>query len=330
MRAILCTRWGGPDGLVFGERPAPTLKAGSMRVDVHAAGVNFADLLMIAGQYQENPPLPFSPGFEVAGLVRELAPDVTGWRVGDRVMGMLAHGGYAEAAVLSAEQAFPIPPSMDLAAAAGFPVAYGTAYGALAWRARLRPREFLLVFGAAGGVGLAATAVGRALGAEVIAVAAGAERLTVAKNHGATHLVDHRTEDVARRVRDISEGRGADVVLDPVGGEAFEAGLRCIASEGRLVVVGFASGKVGQLSAGVALGKNIDLIGCYWGAYRGEGARVRKAYEELARWVETGRLRPHVAARFPLSEAAHALDLLAGRSLAGKIVLTTGRAPVRP
>jgi NADPH2:quinone reductase len=280
---------------------------------------------MIAGKYQENPPLPFTPGFEVAGVVLEVAPDVTAWRPGDRVMGMLTHGGYAEEVILPLDQTFAIPPSLDFATAAGFPVAYGTAFSALAWRARLRPGDFLLVFGAAGGVGLAATAVGRALGAEVIAVASGADRLAVAASHGATHLIDHRTEDVAARVHDITRGRGVDVVLDPVGGDAFETALRCLTSEGRLVVVGFASGRVGQLSAGVALGKNIDMIGCYWGAYRGPDApRVRRAYDELSRWVEMGRLQPRTAMTLPLRDAEQALTLLKGRSVAGKIVLTTG------
>ncbi|MGE4044792.1 MAG: NADPH:quinone oxidoreductase family protein [Acetobacteraceae bacterium] len=322
MRAMICTGWGEPDRLSLAEVPSPPLRAGSLRVAVAAAAVNFADLLMIAGRYQENPPLPFSPGFEVAGIVREVAPDVAGWRAGDRVMGMLPHGGYASEAIVPADQAFRVPPSLDPVAAAGVPVAFGTAYGALVWRARLRPGETLLVFGAAGGVGLAATALGRLLGARVIAVASGAERLAVAAEHGAEHLIDHRGEDVAARVRDITAGRGADVILDPVGGGAFDSGLRCIASEGRLVVVGFASGEVGQISAGVALGRNIDLIGCYWGAYRGaDPARVRGAYEEIARWIEAGRLRPHVGARFPLAEAASALAALRQRRVAGKIVL---------
>ncbi len=325
MRAILCTHWAESGNLCYAERPSPVLTPGGIRVGVHAAGVNFADALMIAGKYQENPPLPFTPGFEVAGVVLEVAPDVTSWRPGDRVMGMLTHGGYAEEVILPLDQTFAIPPSLDFATAAGFPVAYGTAFSALAWRARVRPGDFLLVFGAAGGVGLAATAVGRALGAEVIAVASGADRLAVAASHGAAHLIDHRTEDVAARVRDITRGRGVDVVLDPVGGDAFETALRCLTSEGRLVVVGFASGRVGQLSAGVALGKNIDLIGCYWGAYRGpDASRVRRAYDELSRWVEMGRLQPRTAMTLPLRDAEQALALLKGRSVAGKIVLTTG------
>lgn len=322
MRAVLCTRWGGPERLEVADVVAPPLRAGEIRVNVVAAGVNFADLLMIAGKYQENPPLPFSPGFEVAGTVEEVASDVTTWRRGDRVMGMLPFGGYAEAAVLPAERAIAMPPSLEFATAAGFPVAYGTAYGALAWRARLRPGERVLVFGAAGGVGLASVAIARVLGAEVIAVASGRDRLAVAAAHGAAHMIDHRCEDVAARVRDVTGRHGVDVVVDPVGGEAFETALRCLASEGRLVVIGFASGQVGTLSAGVALGKNIDLIGCYWGAYRsGDAARLRRAYEELGRWVEAGKLKPHVGARVPLAEAPKALGLMSGRTLAGKIVL---------
>lgn len=321
MHAVLCRRWGGPEALEVAEVTPPALRSGEIRVRVAAAGVNFADLLMIAGKYQENPPLPFSPGFEVAGTVDEVAPDVTTWRRGDRVMGMLPFGGYAEQAVLPAERAIVLPPSLDFAAAAGFPVAYGTAYGAFAWRARLRPGERVLVFGAAGGVGLASVAVARVLGAEVIAVATGRERLAEAAAHGAAHLIDYRSEDVAARVREITGGRGVDVVLDPVGGGAFETALRCLASEGRLVVIGFASGQVGTLSAGVALGKNIDLIGCYWGAYRDDADRIRRAYDELGRWVEAGKLKPHVAARVPLAEAARALALMAGRTLAGKIIL---------
>ncbi len=323
MRAVQCTRWGGPETLTFAEVPPAALRPGEVRVAVAAAGVNFADLLMIAGKYQENPPLPFSPGFEIAGAVEEVAPGVTAWRRGDRVMGMLPFGGYAEQVVLPAERVIALPPSLDFAAAGGFPVAYGTAYGAFAWRARLRPGERVLVFGAAGGVGLASVAVARVLGGEVIAVASGRERLAVAEAHGAAHLIDSGSEDVAARVRALTGGRGVDVVLDPVGGPAFETALRCLASEGRLVVIGFASGQVGTLSAGVALGKNIDLIGCYWGAYRdgADAARVRRAYAELGRWVEAGKIAPHVAARVPLAEAPRALALMSGRTLAGKIVL---------
>lgn len=323
MRAILCPRWGGPEVLALAERDAPALRPGTLRVAVRAAGVNFADALMVAGRYHENPALPFIPGFEVAGVVEAVAPDVAGWRPGDQVMGLLTEGGYAPLAVIPADQALPVPAGLGLAEAAGFAVTYGTAYGALVWRARLRPGETLLVFGAAGGVGLAAVAVGRALGAEVIAVAGGPDRLAAAAAHGAGVTIDHRHEDVAARVAAATGGRGADVVIDPVGGAAFETALRAIGWGGRLVVVGFASGTPGQVSAGVALGRNIDVIGCYWGSYRThEPARVRHAYDELGRWVASGRL--HVAApqAMPLAEAPAALCRLLAREVTGKLVLT--------
>lgn len=325
MRAIRCEAWGGPEVLRLADVPDPIATAGTVLVQTRAAGVNFADLLMIAGKYQENPRLPFTPGFEVAGVVRAVGVGVEGWRAGDRVMGMVPHGAWADCVPVPADQCFAMPPALDFAAAAGFPVAWGTAYGALVWRARLRPRETLLVFGAAGGVGLAAVAIGQALGATVIAVTAGADRLAAAARQGATHLVDRNLEDVADRVMALTGGQGADVVVDPVGGPAFESGLRCIASEGRLVVVGFASGQVGSLSAGVALGRNIDLIGCYWGAYRGKDApRVRRAYEELGRWVEAGRVTVPAPACLPLAQAAEALDRLRRRTAPGKVVLTMG------
>lgn len=322
MRAVVCPRWGGPEVLAVRDMPRPAAPAGgAVRVAVAAAGVNFADLLMVAGKYQENPPLPFVPGFEVAGVVEE-ASDGAPFRPGEAVMGMVPFGGFAEEVVLSADQCFAPPPQMDLAAAAGFPVAYGTAAAALVWRARVRPGEVLLVFGAAGGVGLAAVGVGRALGAEVIAVAAGAERLAVAARQGAHHGIDRLGEDVEAGVRALTGGRGADVVVDPVGGEAFETAVRAIAPGGRLVVLGFASGAVGQLSAGVALGKNMDLVGCYFGAYRdGRPDLVRALYGELGRWCAAGRLAPEAPATLPLADAPEALARLSSRATTGKIVL---------
>lgn len=322
MRAVVCPTWGGPEVLELRDMPSPAACEGHIRVAVEAAGVNFADILMVAGKYQENPPLPFTPGFEVAGTVAEPAGP---FAAGERVMGMLPFGGYAEEVLLAPQQTFRVPPALDGVAAAGFPVVYGTAYSALVWRARLRPGERLVVFGAAGGLGLAATAIGAALGAEVIAVAAGPERLATAAAHGATHLVDRTCEDVAERVRELTGGAGADVIVDPVGGPAFDAAVRAIASGGRLVVLGFASGAVGSLSAGVALGKNMDLLGCYWGAYRnGDPSLVQHVYDELGQWVEAGRLVPMPTTAMPLAQASAALSNLGARNVTGKLVLTTG------
>ncbi len=253
MRAVLCKAFGNADGLVVEEIAAPPLRPGTARVAVHAAGVNFGDTLMVAGSYQEKPPFPFTPGFEIGGEVLEVAPGIIGLAPGDRVMGTLPHGGYADEAVVAAEDLTPIPATMDYAVAAGFPVVYGTSYGALDWRARLRPGETLLVHGAAGGVGITAVEIGKAMGATIIATAGGAAKLAIAKSHGADELIDYSREDIRERVRALTEGRGVDVVYDPVGGDAFDASLRAIAWEGRIVVIGFAGGRVPQIPAGARL-----------------------------------------------------------------------------
>jgi NADPH2:quinone reductase len=327
MRAVLCKAFGEPEDLVVETVAAPSLGAGDARVAVHAAGVNFGDTLMIAGKYQEKPPFPFTPGFEIAGEVIEVAPGVTHVKPGDRVMGTADKGGYADEAVLPAANLTRIPDSMDFATAAGFPVAYGTSHGALDWRAHLRSGETLLVHGAAGGVGLTAVEIGKAMGAEVIATASSAEKLAIAKAHGADHLIDYSTEDVRERVRALTQGRGANVVYDPVGGDAFDASLRCIAWEGRIIVIGFAGGRVPQIPANLVLVKNCDIIGFYWGSYRKhDPAAVRASYEKLFGWFSEGKLKPLVSERFDLAEVAQAIQALRGRRSTGKVVLTTGRS----
>ena len=326
MRAVLCKAFGEPDGLVVETVAAPELRPSSARVAVHAAGVNFGDTLMVAGTYQEKPPFPFIPGFEIGGEVIEVAPDVTGLKPGDRVMGTLSHGGYADEAVVAAADLTPIPAAMDYAVAAAFPVAYGTSHGALDWRARLRPGETLLVHGAAGGVGITAVEIGKAMGATIIATAGGPEKLAIAKRHGADHLIDYAREDIRERVRALTEGRGVDVVYDPVGGDAFDASLRTIAWEGRIVVIGFAGGRVPQIPANLVLVKNCDIIGFYWGSYRKhKPAEVRASYQQLFHWFGEGKLRPHISERFDLADVAAAFRALRGRRSTGKIVLTTGR-----
>jgi len=325
MRAVLCKAFGPASDLVVEEAPASPMRPGGVRVAVAAAGINFGDSLMVEGKYQEKPPFPFSPGFEIAGRVTEVAPDVRGIAVGDRVMGTMPWGGYASEAVASAGDVTRIPDSMPFEIAAGFPVAYGTSHGGLEWRARLRPGETLLVHGAAGGVGLTAVEIGKAMGATVIATAGGPEKLEIARRHGADHLIDYRSEDIRARVRELTDGRGVDVVYDPVGGEVFDASLRSIAWEGRILVIGFAGGKVPQVPANILLVKNCDVIGFYWGSYRAKKPeQVRRSYERLFRWFEEGKLRPHVSERFDLADAAKALDALRSRRSTGKVVLTTG------
>jgi NADPH2:quinone reductase len=325
MRAVLCKEWGEPSSLVVEEAPSPPMREGAVRVAVAAAGINFGDSLMVAGKYQEKPPFPFSPGFEIAGTVTEVAPGVAGVAVGDRVMGTMPWGGYAAEAVASANDVTRIPDAMPFDIAAGFPVAYGTSHGALEWRARLQPGETLLVHGAAGGVGLTAVEVGKAMGATVIATAGGPEKLAIARRHGADHLIDYSHEDIRARVRELTGGKGVDVVYDPVGGDAFDASLRSIAWEGRIIVIGFAGGKVPQVPANIVLVKNCDIIGFYWGSYRAKKPeQVRQSYQQLFHWFEEGKLRPHISERFDLADAAKALDALRGRKSTGKVVLTTG------
>jgi len=325
MKAVLCKAWGDPGSLDFGEVPAPALKPGHIRIAVHGAGINFADTLMIAGKYQEKPDFPFSPGLEVAGVVSEAAPEVTHLKAGDRVMAYTGHGGFAEEAVVPAVQAFVVPKTMDLVTAAGFPVAYGTSHVALAYRANLRPGETLLVNGASSGVGLTAVEIGKAIGATVIATAGSPEKLEVARKAGADHGIDYSREDIRERVKAITEGRGADVIYDPVGGDVFDASLRSIAWDGRLVVIGFASGRIAQAPTNYILIKNCAVIGVLWGAsVRRDPALARKSYDELFRWYEEGKLRPLVSRTIPLAEAGEALSLMMARKITGKVVLTTG------
>ena len=327
MRAVLCKEWGGPEKLVVEDVPSPPIRAGAVRVAVHAAGINFADLLLIAGQYQEKPALPFTPGAEAAGVVTEVSEGVSNVKPGDRVIALASQGAYAEEVVVDAGRVMPMPAKMDFVAAAGFPIAYGTSHGALEWRARLQPNEWLLVYGAAGGVGLTAVEIGKAMGARVIACAGGAAKLAVAKDYGADFLIDYSSEDIRERVKQITGGRGADVIYDPVGGDAFDAGLRSIAWGGRIIIIGFAAGRIPQIPANIALVKNIDVIGFYWGSYQKHKPEVvRQSFTKLLGWFDAGKLKPHVSQRFDLKDVASALELMRQRKSTGKVVLTTGLA----
>jgi NADPH2:quinone reductase len=326
MRAVICRELSGIDALVVDELPSPPLPAGTVRIAVGAAGVNFADTLIVAGKYQVKPPLPFSPGFEVAGRILEAAPDVDLLRPGDRVLAVMDFGGYAEEVVVPAAQAFPLPDAVDDVAAAGFAVAYGTSHLGLRAKAGLRAGETLLVLGAAGGVGLTAVEIGKRIGATVIAAAGGADKLAVAAGYGADHLIDSRGEDIRARVGDITGGRGVDVVYDPVGGAPFEAALRSTAPGGRILIVGFASGAVPQIPANLLLVKNITAIGYTWGPHwRFAPDVVAASFDELLRWLAEGLLRPHISRTHPLAEAVTALKELVDRKTTGKVVLTMGR-----
>jgi len=332
MQAVLCSSFDGDDSLSFvTDAPQPSFpdspdqdrRGGSVRIRVHAAGINFADTLMIKGQYQVKPPLPFSPGLEVAGEVIEVSGDVTRARVGQRVMAVVGYGGYAEQAIAPEENIYPIPDEMDWVCAAGFPIVYGTSGDALMRGGALKSGDVLLVNGAAGGVGLTAVEVGRKLGATVIATAGGSEKLAIAEAHGANHLIDYQTEDIRARVKTLTGGRGADVVYDPVGGKVFEASMRAVAQGGRIIVIGFASGDIPQVPANIVMVKNITITGYHLGGWRildPEG--VRASMETLLKWYAAGDLKPHVSHTFALKDYAEALATLKARQSTGKIVLT--------
>lgn len=321
MRAVLCPAFGAP--LEMADLPSPPLGAHQVRIRVAAAGVNFADTLFIAGKYQEKVEPPLIPGMELAGTVIEVGADVTTLATGDRVMAAVTGGAFADEAVAEETDAIRLPDSLDFVTAAGFPVAYGTSHLGLKWKANLRAGEVLVVHGAAGGVGLTAVEVGRALGATVIATAGGADKVQVALDHGAHHGIDYKAEDIRTRVKELTGGRGADVVYDPVGGEVFDASLRSIAPDGRILVIGFASGNVPQIPANHLLVKNVTVIGYWWGTYRKlNPALVRDSLAECVAWWADGKLRPHVSRTLPLEQAADALALLKSRGATGKVVLT--------
>jgi NADPH2:quinone reductase len=325
MRAVLCRAFGPPESLVVAEQPAPALGAGQVRIKVAAAGLNFADTLIVQGRYQVKPPLPFTPGFEAAGTILEAAPDVSGLARGERVIAVPDQGCFAEEVVCPAAVVVKLPDAMDFATGAAFPVAYGTAHAALDFRARLQPGETLLVLGAAGGVGLAAVEIGKAMGATVIAAARGKAKLELARAHGADHVVDYEEENLRVAVRNRI-GRGVDVVFDPVGGELFDVALRLLEWEGRLVVIGFAAGAIPQAPANILLIKNVAVLGLYWGQYwKKQPARVRASFAQLFAWWRDGRLKPEVSGRYKLKEVAAALAELIHRRATGKLVLEMAR-----
>jgi NADPH:quinone reductase len=322
---MLCKEWGEPHTLILEEVGSPSPAAGEVRLAVRAAGVNFADNLMIAGRYQFKPPFPFSPGFEVSGVIEELGEDAGELEPGDRVMAALPHGGYAEEVVTPAANVVPIPEGMDFCSAAAFPVAYCTTHLALTYQVTLQTPDVLLVHGAAGNVGRAAVEIGKRLGATVVATGGGPESLKGAVERGADHTIDYGREEIRDRVLEITGGRGADVVFDPVGGGAFDASLRCVAWEGTLLVIGFASGRVPEAPAWRILIRNCSVVGLDSGGYlRPEPQTVGASIAEALRWYVEGALDPQPSRKFPLEQASEALEVQAARQITGKVVLTIG------
>ena len=325
MKAVLCRQYGPPDSLVVEELPSPKAGAGEVVVAVKAASVNFPDVLIIQNKYQFKPPLPFSPGSEFAGVVKEVGAQVQGVKPGDKVIAFTTYGAFAEEVKIEASRLIALPEKMDFLSGAAFLLTYGTSDHALRDRGALRAGETLLVLGAAGGVGLAAIEIGKALGAQVIACASSEDKLQVCRAHGADATINYAAEDLRERIKALTGGRGADMVYDPVGGPYSEPAFRSIAWRGRLLVVGFAAGEIPRLPLNLALLKGASVVGVFWGDFaRREPKQFAASVRQLGSWFREGRLRPHVSRTFPLEQAGEALKLLAARQVKGKIVLKVG------
>jgi NADPH2:quinone reductase len=325
MKAVLCKAYGPPESLVIEELPSPKAGPGEVVVAVKAASVNFPDVLIIQNKYQFKPPLPFSPGSELSGVVKEVGEGVSAFKPGDKVIAFTGHGAFAEEVKTEAARLVPLPAGMDFNTGAAFVLTYGTSDHALRDRGALKAGETLLVLGAAGGVGLAAIEIGKALGARVIACASSADKLAVCREHGADETIDYATEDLRERIKALTAGKGVDVVYDAVGGPYSEPAFRSIAWRGRLLVVGFAAGDIPKLPLNLALLKGASIVGVFWGDFgRREPKQFAESLRQLGKWYAEGKLKPHISQVLPLARAAEALNLMAARKVKGKVVLTVG------
>jgi NADPH2:quinone reductase len=321
MRAVMCRAWGEVGDLTVDNVPAPTPGPGEVLIEVRATSVNYADSLLVAGRYQTKPPLPFSPGLETAGVVAGCGAGVARFAPGDRGMAVLPYGGLAEFAIAPEAETFAIPAGMGFDEAGAFPIAYISSHVALRWQGRLEAGETLLVLGAAGGVGLTAVEIGKAMGARVIAGASTAEKLAVARERGADDLIDYATEKLTERVMALTSGKGADVCFDPVGGDLFDAALSSLGWGGRILLVGFVGG-VPQIPANRLLVKHRAALGSSLRYFRWHAPdKLRQSVEELMRWYGEGKLRPLVSHRLPLSRTVEAIRLLTDRKAHGKVIV---------
>ena len=335
MKAVLCKEFGPPESLVVEDIASPEPGPGEVALDVHAAAVNFPDVLIIQNKYQFKPPLPFSPGGEVAGVVSKLGEGVTNLKIGDRVIGSCGNGGFVEELAIAEAACIPIPDEMDLQTASALVLTYGTSHYGLKDRANIQPGETLLVMGAAGGVGLAAVELGKAMGAKVIAAASSQEKLDVCVERGADETILYPSGELTREeqkafsdeIKAKSGGQGADVVYDPVGGSYAEPALRATNWEGRYLVIGFASGPIPHIPLNLALLKSCQIVGVFWGAFTmREPAANQANLAELMAMYKDGKISPYISDRFPLEQAADALNKMANRQVKGKVILTTGKS----
>jgi NADPH2:quinone reductase len=326
MQAVVCNNWGLPETLVIEDLPDMVPGPGQVAIDVQSAGVNFPDYLIIQGKYQVKPPLPFTPGSELAGVVRAVGEGVSQYKIGDRVIAYTGRGGFAQQAVADARALMPMPPGMDFDTAAAITLTYGTSYHGVVDRAQLKAGETMLVLGAAGGVGLAAIEIGKAVGARVIAAASSDVKLDICRQHGADATINYSSGDLREAIKNATGGSGLDVVYDPVGGQYAEPAFRAIGWRGRYLVIGFANGEIPRLPLNLPLLKGASIMGVFWGEFvRRESHANAAAMRQLMAWLGEGKLRPHISGRYALAQTAQALNDMAARKVTGKIVIQPQR-----
>jgi len=322
MKAVVCKAWGGPETLVIEDVALPAPKPGEVKIRVRAAGVNFPDVLIIQNKYQMKPPLPFSPGAEISGEVIAVGEGVTHVKAGDRVVSFCGVGGFAEEVIAPAAVTMPMPPGVPFELAAVFSLAYGTSWHAVRDRAALQAGETMLVLGAAGGVGLAAVEIGKAIGARVVAAASTDEKLAICKQHGADALINYSKEDLREAIKRECGKNGPDVIYDPVGGKFAEPAFRSIAWRGRYLVIGFADGEIPALPFNLALLKGASIVGVFWGEFaKREPGNNQKGLAEMMGWIREGKLKPRISKTYTLEEAPQALMDMAARKVVGKVVI---------
>jgi NADPH:quinone reductase len=323
MKAVVCEAFGPPEALKIKDMPSPAVMPGSVKIRVRAAGVNFPDTLIIQGKYQFKPAFPFSPGSEISGDVLEIGEGVTHVKPGDKVIGMATYGGFAQEVVVPGVGCYKMPDKMSFEEAAGFTMTYGTSHYALKQRAQLKASETMLVLGAAGGVGLTAVELGKAMGAKVIAAASTDEKLALAQSYGADHILNYANIDLREGIKLVTNGKGVDVVYDPVGGEYTEPAFRSMAWNGRYLIIGFASGPIPSLPMNLPLLKGASIVGVFWGNFiQVEPLAHAENMKELFGWYSEGKLKPHVSITFPMEKVSAALYSLIGRQAQGKVILT--------
>ena len=322
MKAIVCNEWCKPEDLKVSEIKNPTLDDNSVRVEIYASGVNFPDVLIVQGKYQYKPPFPFSPGSEVAGIISEIGKNVKSLKVGDRIMAVTGHGAFAEEICVPEDKITLVPESMDFITAASMSLTYGTSSYALFQRANIKENDVVLIHGATGGVGITAIEISKAVGAKVIATASTDEKLKIAKEYGANYCINYSQNEFKDKVKEYTDGKGANIIYDPVGGDVFNQSLRCIAWNGIILVIGFASGTIASAPTNLPLLKNCSIVGVFWGAWREREPNGHNVnMEKILKWWKENKVKPKVSKVFNLEDTKYALQALINREVIGKAVI---------